>query len=142
MLEPYTYFNFGAGWKLVVDCNKNLAYFDSSTKTWNCPTDLTFMPVWLTTDGFKIAVDTNFAPASETRYEVDTYYYLWCACTGSSFARYNDTASIARFYFQIKTGLTSVTSTQFLPTYTFYVQNIGYLFYPTFTTVPSTTEYS
>jgi hypothetical protein len=59
MLEPYTYFNFGAGWKLVVDCNKNLAYFDSSTKTWNCPTDLTFMPVWLTTDGFKIAVDTN-----------------------------------------------------------------------------------
>ena len=93
---------------------------------------------WLTTDGTKIVVDTSKATASTTMYGVETGYYLWCACSSSTYSRYD--YEYAYLYFQIKTKpLTSVTTAQFASTYTFYVEYYGYIYYPSFTTVPSST---
>jgi hypothetical protein len=118
-------------------------YFDPTTKIWNCPWDVNPKSNWLITDGTKIVVDTSKALASTTKYKVVTKYYLWCACSGSA---YTDTyyEKTATFYFQIQKPppLTSVTSTQFSSSYTFYVGAGGTIPFPTFTTVPSPTPYS
>ncbi len=74
MLEPDPYFYGGAiSTSFTVNCNHNLTqYFDSATKTWNCPWDVNSKSNWLTTDGTKLVVDTNLAPASTTWYYVST----------------------------------------------------------------------
>jgi hypothetical protein len=136
-LEPDPIFYGGALDNSAVNCNNDLVKFNTATKTWDCTWDVNSKSNWLTTDGTKIVVDTNLAPASKTIYEVYTYYHLWCNCIDSTYTKYGSTG--AYFYFQIKTALTSVTSTQFSSTYTFYVGTYGYINFPTFTTVPSST---
>jgi hypothetical protein len=136
-LEPDPEFIGGALSNSYVNCNNNLAYYNSATKIWNCPWDVNSKSNWLTTDGNKIVVETSLAPASTTIYTVLTLCYLWCACTGSSYSRY--TYGYAYFYFCIPQPLTSVTSTQFSLTYTFYVGVYGTIDFPTFTTAPSPT---
>jgi hypothetical protein len=68
MLEPDPDFSGGAIYTSFRDCSNNLTYFNSTTKTWNCPWDVNSKSNWLTTDGYKITIDTNLAPASTTRY--------------------------------------------------------------------------
>ncbi len=73
MLEPDLYFYGGAiSTSFTVDCNHNLTYFDTVTKTWTCPWDVNSKSNWLTTDGTKIVIDTSLAPASTTIYSVAT----------------------------------------------------------------------
>ncbi len=96
------------------------------------------MSTWLTTDGTKIAVDTSLAPSSTELYYVYTSYELWCACTDSTYT-YQSSNIEAEFCFQIKSALISVTTEQFSSTYTFYLGNHDHIYFPTFTTVPSST---
>jgi hypothetical protein len=116
-LEPALYFYGGALYNSAINCNNNLTYFDAATKTWDCPWDVNSKSNWLTTDGTKIVIDTSKAPASTTIYEVYTNYHLWCNCIESTYTKYGSTG--AYFYFQIKTALTSVTSTNLDSSYTF-----------------------
>ncbi len=86
-------------------------------------------------------VDKSKAPASTIIYTLETNFCLWCACTGPSFINIYYCA-VPDLYFQIKAPLTSVTSTQFSSTYTFYVVGGGTILFPTFTTIPSPTTYT
>ena len=70
MLEPDPDFVGGDLTSNVTDCNHDITYFDSTTKTWTCPWDVNSKSNWLTTDGTKIVVNTNLAPASTIRYTV------------------------------------------------------------------------
>jgi hypothetical protein len=89
MLEPYPYFYSGAlATYEAVNCNNDLAYYNTATKTWNCSWDVNSKSDWLTTDGTKIVVDTSKATASTTLYYVETGYYLWCACSDSTYTNY------------------------------------------------------
>ncbi len=98
-LEPDPDFYGGDFDYFGVDCNSNIAYFDTATKIWNCPWEVNSNSNWLTTDGYKIVVDTSLAPASSTEYEVTTIWYLWCTCSDSTYTQYSDTSDY--FYFQI-----------------------------------------
>jgi hypothetical protein len=51
MLEPDPDFDGGDLTSIVTDCNHNITYFDSTTKTWTCPWDVNSKSNWLTTDG-------------------------------------------------------------------------------------------
>ena len=51
MLEPDPDFVGGDLTSNVTDCNHDINYFDSTTKTWTCPWDVNFKSNWLTTDG-------------------------------------------------------------------------------------------
>ena len=95
MLEPDPEFNGGSIYTYGGNCNRDLTKFNYSTKTWNCPWDVNSKSNWLTTDGTKIVVDTSKALASTTKYKVETKYYLWCACSGSTYTDtyYEKTAS-------------------------------------------------
>ncbi len=100
MLEPDPDFTGGVLFTYANDCNNKITYYNAATKTWNCPWAVNSKSNWLTTDGSKIVIDTSLATASTTVYFVTTKYYLWCACTGST---YTNTWSNkdAYFYFKI-----------------------------------------
>jgi hypothetical protein len=68
MLEPDPDFFGDVLATSAIDCNNDLAYFDAATKTWNCPWVVNSKSNWLTTDGYKIVVDTMLAPSSTTIY--------------------------------------------------------------------------
>jgi hypothetical protein len=88
-LEPDPNFYGGGLSSSNNDCEHDFGYYDAATKIWNCPWDVNSKLNWLTTDGFKIVVDTSLATASTTIYSVSTYYYLWCACTDSTYLYYD-----------------------------------------------------
>jgi hypothetical protein len=69
MLEPNPDF-YASLYTIAIDCNHEISYFDTVTKTWTCPWDVNSKSNWLTTDGTKIVVNTNLAPASTIRYTV------------------------------------------------------------------------
>ncbi len=54
------------------NCNHDIAYFNSGTKTWNCVWAVNSSQSWLTTDGTKIVVNTNLVEASTQLYYVLT----------------------------------------------------------------------
>jgi hypothetical protein len=62
MLEPDPNFSGGVLQTTVLDCNHDITYYNAATKTWNCLWDVNSKSNWLTTDGYKIVVDTNLAP--------------------------------------------------------------------------------
>jgi hypothetical protein len=139
-LEPDPDFYGGTISTGDIDCSSNIDYYNATTKIWNCPWDVNSLSNWLTTDGFKIVVDTSLVTASAEVFEVYTIFKLWCACTGTTYTQYSYTS--AEFFFQIlPSSLTSVTSTEFSSTYTFNVGVGGMISFPTFTTVPSQTTY-
>jgi hypothetical protein len=99
LLEPDPDFDGGVFTSSYSDCENNLGYYSTTTKIWNCPWVVNSLSNWLTTDGLKIVVDTSLATASTTIYTVTSWYYLWCACTGSTYIGYGLEGS--RFYFKI-----------------------------------------
>ena len=96
-LEPDPDFSGGSITTSVTDCGGNIANFNTATKTWSCIWDVNSKSNWLTTDGFKIVVDTSLAPDSTTLYSVLTIWKLWCACSGSTYTYYTSTSASFSF---------------------------------------------
>jgi hypothetical protein len=103
VLEPDPDFGGGVLSDVSNDCSHTWSKFDTTSKTWSCTWNVNSDSNWLTTDGTKIVVDTSLATASSTYYYSTTWYYLWCACSGTTYTYYGDMKGDT-FYFQIKTA--------------------------------------
>ena len=67
-LEPDPAISGGVLNNQADNCKNDLSYFNTTTKTWNCPWDVNSLSSWLKTDGTKIDVNTNLAPSSTGLY--------------------------------------------------------------------------
>ena len=89
VLEPMTTFGGGVLANLKYDCSHTWSNFDITSKTWSCPSIVNAIQNWINTDGFKIVVDTSLITASSTYYFAITWYFLWCACSGTTYTYYD-----------------------------------------------------